>query len=188
MNPQQPLLSVIVPFYNNEAFVIAALDSLFAQISDDIEVVIIDDGSTDASGALVSQYLAQRRHPRVVFTSQANGGIAHARNVGLRLATGRYITFLDGDDLLSDDYLAILRPQLTAGEYDLIDFNYQKFTEHPPTPDNRAARPVAYDFSWWGWAACNRFSNARCGISGAGYINARCWQGKRSKKAGATKT
>ncbi|WP_163893286.1 glycosyltransferase family A protein, partial [Proteus mirabilis] len=78
-----------------------------------IEVVIIDDGSTDASGALVSQYLAQRRHPRVVFTSQANGGIAHARNVGLRLATGRYITFLDGDDLLSDDYLAILRPQLT---------------------------------------------------------------------------
>ncbi|CVG79373.1 Chondroitin polymerase [Serratia marcescens] len=150
MNPQQPLLSVIVPFYNNEAFVIAALDSLFAQISDDIEVVIIDDGSTDASGALVSQYLAQRRHPRVVFTSQANGGIAHARNVGLRLATGRYITFLDGDDLLSDDYLALLRPQLTAGEYDLIDFNYQKFTEHPPTPDNRAARPVAYDFSQLG--------------------------------------
>lgn len=150
MNPQQPLLSVIVPFYNNEAFVIAALDSLFAQISDDIEVVIIDDGSTDASGALVSQYLAQRRHPRVVFTSQANGGIAHARNVGLRLATGRYIAFLDGDDLLSDDYLAILRPQLTAGEYDLIDFNYQKFTEHPPTPDNRAARPVAYDFSQLG--------------------------------------
>lgn len=78
MNHQEPLLSVIVPFYNNEAFVIAALDSLFAQISDDIEVVIIDDGSTDASGALVSQYLAQRRHPRVVFTSQANGGIAHA--------------------------------------------------------------------------------------------------------------
>ena len=49
MNHQEPLLSVIVPFYNNEAFVIAALDSLFAQISDDIEVVIIDDGSTDAS-------------------------------------------------------------------------------------------------------------------------------------------
>lgn len=151
MNPQEPLLSVIVPFYNNEAFVIAALDSLFAQISDDIEVVIIDDGSTDASGALVSQYLAQRRHPRVVFTSQPNGGIAHARNVGLRLATGRYLTFLDGDDLLSDDYLAILRPLLTAGEDDLIDFNYQKFTEHPPTPDNRAAQPVAYDFSQLGF-------------------------------------
>ncbi|HFF9859698.1 glycosyltransferase family 2 protein [Serratia marcescens] len=150
MNPQEPLLSVIVPFYNNEAFVIAALDSLFAQISDDIEVLIIDDGSTDASGALVSQYLAQRRHPRVVFTSQPNGGIAHARNVGLRLATGRYLTFLDGDDLLSDDYLAILRPLLTTGEYDLIDFNYQKFTEQPPTPDNRAAQPVAYDFSQLG--------------------------------------
>ncbi|WP_273890508.1 MULTISPECIES: glycosyltransferase, partial [Bacteria] len=55
MNIQPPLLSVIVPFYNNEAFIIAALDSLFTQISDDIEVVIIDDGSTDASGALVSR-------------------------------------------------------------------------------------------------------------------------------------
>lgn len=55
MNHQEPLLSVIVPFYNNEAFVIAALDSLFAQISDDIEVVIIDDGSTDASGARAGQ-------------------------------------------------------------------------------------------------------------------------------------
>ena len=83
----------------------------------------------------------------MVFTSQANGGIAHARNVGLRLATGRYLTFLDGDDLLSDDYLAILRPLLTAGEDDLIDFNYQKFTEQPPTPDNRATQPVTYNFS-----------------------------------------
>ncbi len=64
MNIQPPLLSVIVPFYNNEAFIIAALDSLFTQISDDIEVVIIDDGSTDASGALVSRYLAQRQHLR----------------------------------------------------------------------------------------------------------------------------
>lgn len=86
----------------------------------------------------------------MVFTSQANGGIAHARNVGLRLATGRYLTFLDGDDLLSDDYLAILRPLLTAGEDDLIDFNYQKFTEQPPTPDNRATQPVTYNFSQLG--------------------------------------
>jgi len=147
VNIQPPLLSVIVPFYNNEAFVIAALDSLFTQISDDIEVVIIDDGSTDASGALVSRYLAQRQHPQVAFISQANGGIAHARNVGLQQATGRYVTFLDGDDLLSDDYLAILHPLLIAGEYDLIDFNYQKFTEQPPKSENRATQLVAYDFS-----------------------------------------
>ncbi|MGP1123809.1 glycosyltransferase [Serratia sp. CY47444] len=147
MNIQPPLLSVIVPFYNNEAFIIAALDSLFTQISDDIEVVIIDDGSTDASGALVSRYLAQQQHPQVAFISQANGGIAHARNVGLQQATGRYVTFLDGDDLLSDDYLAILHPLLIAGEYDLIDFNYQKFTEQPPKSENRATQPVAYDFS-----------------------------------------
>ncbi|CAI1145947.1 glycosyltransferase [Serratia entomophila] len=153
MNPSPPLLSVIVPFYNNEDFVIAGLSSLFDQIDDDIEVVIIDDGSTDASGHLVRQFLQRRPHPRVRFISQANGGIAHTRNVGLQQVTGRYVTFLDGDDLLSSDYLAILRPLLIAGEYDLIDFDYQKFSSLPPTQPAAEATQRAYDFAQLGLAS-----------------------------------
>ncbi|QIC89399.1 glycosyltransferase [Serratia liquefaciens] len=153
MNSSPPLLSVIVPFYNNENFVVASLSSLFNQIGDDIEVVIIDDGSTDNSASLVRQLLAERRHPQVVFISQENSGIAHARNVGLQLATGRYVTFLDGDDLLSSDYLSILRPLLLANEDDLIDFNYQKFADSPPEqPVGIAIRSSTYDFAGQGLA------------------------------------
>ncbi|CAI1163100.1 Chondroitin polymerase [Serratia proteamaculans] len=142
------LLSFIVPFYNNENFVVASLSSLFNQIADDIEVIIIDDGSTDTSAERVRQLLAERQHPHVTFISQKNGGIAYARNVGLRHARGRFITFLDGDDLLSNDYLAILRPLLVADEDDLIDFNYQKFTDVPPTqPADTTARRNTYDFA-----------------------------------------
>lgn len=157
-----PLLSVIVPFYNNGDFIIASLSSLFDQISDDIEVVIIDDGSTDASLALVNQFLAERRHPQVKVISQANGGIAYARNVGLQNVSGRYVTFLDGDDVLSHDYLAILRPLLLADKDDLIDFNYQKFTETPPVlPIRQETRRIVYDFEHQGLACLKPlFANA----------------------------
>lgn len=148
MDSSPHLLSFIVPFYNNENFVVASLSSLFNQIGDDIEIVIIDDGSTDASATLVRQLLAERQHPHVTFISQKNGGIAYARNIGLQHAKGRYITFLDGDDLLSSNYLTILRPLLIANEYDLIDFNYQKFTETPPAQAvETIANSSAYDFA-----------------------------------------
>ncbi|AEF48019.1 glycosyl transferase family 2 [Serratia sp. AS12] len=147
MNSSPLLLSFIVPFYNNEDFVVASLGSLFDQIGDDIEVVIIDDGSTDASADRVRQLLAEIPHPHVTFISQKNGGIACARNIGLQHARGRYITFLDGDDLLSGDYLAILRPLLLADEDDLIDFNYQKFIDAPPVlPHQTTVRRSVYDF------------------------------------------
>lgn len=148
-----PLLSVIVPFYNNEDFIIASLSSLFDQITSDIEVVIIDDGSSDASATLVRQFLAEKQHPRTKFISQANGGIANARNVGLQNVTGNYVTFLDGDDLLSSDYVAILRPLLLAGKEDLIDFKYQKFAGQPPAPSaNSETRYAIYDFEHHGLA------------------------------------
>ncbi|WP_411751298.1 glycosyltransferase family 2 protein [Serratia sp. (in: enterobacteria)] len=153
MMSSTPLLSVIVPFYNNEDFIIAGLSSLFDQIANDIEVVIIDDGSSDASATLVRQFLAERQHPRTKFISQANGGIANARNVGLQNVSGNYVTFLDGDDVLSSDYLAILRPLLLAGKDDLIDFKYQKFSDQPPAPSaSSETRYAIYDFEHQGLA------------------------------------
>ena len=149
-----PLLSFIVPIYNNEDFVVACLSSLFDQITDDIEVVIIDDGSSDTSAALVSQFLAARPHPHSTFIAQANGGVANARNVGLQHVSGRYVAFLDGDDLLSSDYLAILRPLLLTGRDDLIDFNYLKFSGSPPAPPaNSEVRYRIYDIDQHGLAS-----------------------------------
>jgi glycosyltransferase involved in cell wall biosynthesis len=145
---QSPLLSFIVPFYNNEEFIVACLRSLFEQAGADIEIIIIDDGSTDDSARLVNQYLA--KHPYLInvkFISQENGGVAQARNAGMAVAEGRYITFMDGDDLLSNDYLRHLHPILMAEEYDLIDFKYQKFCDVPleNAVDNQTRLKV-YDF------------------------------------------
>jgi len=150
MSPS-PLISFIVPFYNNEDYIVASLGSLFDQITADVEVVIIDDGSTDNSAHLVTQYLATHSELQIKFIRQSNGGIAHARNIGLANATGRYITFLDGDDLLHSQYLDILRPILLSGEYELIDFNYQKFSQFPPALDTvDKIQLEEYDFNTMG--------------------------------------
>lgn len=126
------LLSIVVPFYNNETHLHACLTSLFEQLGDDIEVVLINDGSTDHSQDVVQQLVHHYQPHRIITLTQKNGGIACARNVGLQHASGQYITFLDGDDLLSQHYLSTLRPLLQSHRYQLIDFEYAKFTDEIP--------------------------------------------------------
>ncbi|GBU12018.1 hypothetical protein AwEntero_06190 [Enterobacterales bacterium] len=145
--PKQPLLSIIVPFHNNEKFIIVALQSLFEQISDEVEVIIIDDGSDDSSKALVGDYLGQLHFQHIVFISQVNQGIAETRNVGLQKASGIYVTFLDGDDILSPAYYSTLAPYLRNGEFDIIDFNFLEFDEFPPIEEAcKNANLTPYDF------------------------------------------
>jgi len=147
------LLSIIIPFYNNEDYLRACLDSLFVQIDDDIEVVLINDGSTDSSAEIVRQTLSCYVHPHVISITQDNGGIAHARNVGLQHASGQYVTFLDGDDLLSRNYLNTLRPILLSGKYELIDFKYHRFSAKTPEDTQLTEAPcTAYDFQQQGIA------------------------------------
>lgn len=147
------LLSVIVPFYNNADFIVDSLRSLLNQVTDDVEIVIIDDGSTDDSVQRVTQLLEGQTAHHATLICQPNGGIAHARNVGLANVRGRYVTFLDGDDLLSSDYWQILRPLLLADQYDIIDFNYQKFSETVPTqPQGKKTEIYGYDFKNQGLA------------------------------------
>ena len=92
----QPLVSIIVPCYNSERFVEEALRSALAQTYPRIEVVVIDDGSTDGTPSILERYTSD---PRVHIVSQANAGLAAARNAGLAVATGEYVTFLDSDDV-----------------------------------------------------------------------------------------
>lgn len=144
---KQPLLSIIVPFHNNENFIIEALQSLFQQITDEVEVIIIDDGSDDNSKVLVESYLASLSFSQICFISQKNQGIAETRNVGLQKATGTYVTFLDGDDILSPSYYTTLAPYLRNGEFDIIDFNFQEFTGHPPIDEvSVSSLCTPYDF------------------------------------------
>ena len=91
-------ISVIVPVYNVAQYLPQCLDSILSQDYGDLEVILIDDGSTDPSGEICDQYAT--RDSRVRAIHQNNGGAAAAKNAGLRIATGDYLTFADSDDYL----------------------------------------------------------------------------------------
>lgn len=89
-----PMFSVVIPTYNRAAFLRAALESVFSQTCEDYEVIVVDDGSTDATAQLVAGY-----RDRIVVLKQSNQGPGAARNLALGRARGRYAAFLDSDDL-----------------------------------------------------------------------------------------
>ena len=91
-------ISVIIPVYNVEAYLRQCLDSVLSQSYDDLQVILIDDGSTDASGMICDEYAAKDQ--RITVIHQKNGGAAAAKNAGLRCATGEYLSFVDSDDYL----------------------------------------------------------------------------------------
>src|SRR5262249_46275201 len=89
-----PKVSVVMPVYNGERFLRESLESVFAQTFQDFEMLCVDDGSTDRSASILQQY-----GPRIRVVRQENAGQSAARNAGVALAQGRYIAFLDQDDL-----------------------------------------------------------------------------------------
>ena len=97
-------VSVVVPVYNVAPYLRQCLDSLVGQTLKDIEIICVDDGSTDGSGAILDEYAAKDGRVRVVH--QANAGAGAARNVGLDLATGEYLFFCDPDDWCARRMLA----------------------------------------------------------------------------------
>lgn len=97
-----PKVSVIVIAYNVESYVSACLDSLVAQTLDDLEVIVVNDGSTDGTQAIIDDFIA--RHPDTIRSfEKPNSGPADARNLGLELARGEFIGFVDGDDTVKPD-------------------------------------------------------------------------------------
>lgn len=101
MTEAHPLVSVIIPVYNGARFLRAALESVFAQTYRPIEVIVVDDGSIDDSGAIAQSF------PAVHYIRQVNQGVAAARNVGLEAAHGEFFAFLDQDDLWTPDKLKL---------------------------------------------------------------------------------
>ena len=99
-------ISVIVPVYNVEKYLNRNIESLLKQKCSDFEIIYVDDGSTDNCLNILKKYKSKDKRIKVVHTD--NFGVSHARNTGMNHATGRYITFVDGDDYVDDDYLDYL--------------------------------------------------------------------------------
>lgn len=124
-----PFFSVIIPIYNAEHYLRSCLDSVLAQDTrSEYEVILVDDGSTDSSGAICDEYAVAHSRFRVLHTE--NQWVSAARNNGLRIAKGRYVLFLDADDLWSADLLSTLDVLAEKGP-DVISFSACVFQERP---------------------------------------------------------
>ena len=111
---ENPLITVIIPVYNVEKYLQRCLDSVIAQTYQNLEIICIDDGSTDCSGEICEQYAI--KDERVKVFHQENQGVSAARNKGLDMASGEYIAFVDSDDyILKDMYAKMMRALLDNG-------------------------------------------------------------------------
>ncbi len=115
--------SIIIPVYNSEATLRRCLDSLLADSRSDVELLLIDDGSTDGSPAICREY--EGRDPRIRVLKKAHEGVSAARNCGLEQARGTYILFADSDDYAEPDYFGKLDRVLVAGDPEMVFFSYR---------------------------------------------------------------
>ena len=129
-------LSIIVPIYNVAAYLRKCVDSLLVQDISDYEIILVDDGSTDDSGAIADEIsktfslspLASRLQLRVIH--QSNAGLSAARNTGIAAATGDYIMYVDSDDYLQPNVLGVLMEQVEREQLDVLRFRYQNVREN----------------------------------------------------------
>lgn len=116
----KPLLSILIPVYNVEPFLRECLDSVLGQSYDNLQVVMVNDGSTDGSLAIMNEYAA--RDSRVEVYSRENRGVAATRNDLLDHATGDFVLFVDSDDWLESGALDLLMLEQAEGDYDMVSF------------------------------------------------------------------
>ena len=102
----KPMISVIVPVYNVKKYVGKCLDSILKQKYENLDILVIDDGSTDGSSEICDRYAAKDKRVRVF--RKKNGGLSDARNFGLRKAKGNIVAFIDGDDFVKEDYISAM--------------------------------------------------------------------------------
>ena len=112
------LISVIVPVYNTEKYLRQCIESILNQSYRNIELLLINDGSTDSSAEICREYL--HKDKRCYYFEKENGGLSDARNYGIERAAGEYITFIDSDDFLMDLALEKLHATALLGEADLV--------------------------------------------------------------------
>ena len=129
-------LSIIIPVYNAERYLAEAIESVLSQKNVDSEIIVIDDGSTDSTAEIVSRY------PSVEYVYKSNGGAASARNLGVSLAHGNYIMYLDADDYLENDYICSRALQYAENQnYDMVIFQLKMLNNTTKT------YKIPYDYS-----------------------------------------
>ena len=123
------MISIVIPVYNTEEYIVSCLDSLARQSYTDFEVIVVDDGSRDASAERIESFIADSKIAVSLIRTE-NRGVSAARNTGIQYAKGDYICFIDSDDMADSEYLSVLLTELTNAKADIC------FCEHRTVPED----------------------------------------------------
>lgn len=122
----ETLVSVIVPVYNVEKYLARAIESIQSQTYQNVEIILVDDGSKDESGAICETYA--KNDPRIKVIHKENGGLSSARNAGIDVAKGNYVVFVDSDDCIRDEMLEKMLETAKDENCDIVQCEFCRFT------------------------------------------------------------
>lgn len=121
------LISIVLPIYNVEKYLKKCIETILNQTYDNIEILLVDDGSTDHSGEICDEF--EKKDKRIKVIHKTNGGLSDARNTGLKHAKGKYISFIDSDDYVSEKYVEELYTLLKTNNAQIAVCNFQRVKE-----------------------------------------------------------
>lgn len=127
MDKEQPLISVIVPVYNVEKYLKKCVNSITSQTYENLEILLVDDGSTDSSGQICNEF--EKNDARIKVIHKKNGGLSDARNAGLDRAKGQYYAFIDSDDYIQDNTIEIMLNAVKKNKSEISVCNMIRFLE-----------------------------------------------------------
>lgn len=122
------LISIIVPLYNSEKYLSKCIDSIISQTYKNLEIILINDGSTDNSLNILNKYI--KKDKRINLINKENGGASTARNIGLKESKGKYISFIDADDYVEKDYIEKLYESLIKNNADMAICDFYNVNEN----------------------------------------------------------
>lgn len=134
MSSKNPMVSVVIPIYNVEKYLKKCIDSILNQSFKDFEIILVNDGSTDRSLRICNEY--EKKDCRIILINKKNGGLSSARNAGLNVAKGKYISFIDPDDCINENYFNILVEKGEKNNCDIIVSGYKT------VPNNKNVIPT----------------------------------------------
>lgn len=117
------LLSIIIPVFNVEKYISTCINSVITGNMNNVEIILIDDGSTDSSSYICDQF--SEKYSFIIVKHIANHGVAYARNIGLDIAKGKWISWIDGDDMVFPNFVNVIKTLITLDLADIYKFNYK---------------------------------------------------------------
>ncbi len=142
-------VSIIIPAYNCGECIKKCLDSILNQTFKDFEIIIINDGSKDNTEQVIEKYINEHKNFDIKLINQQNMGVAKTRNKAMKLTKGKYLVFVDNDDFLDRDYLAVYHDIITKGDYDAVIGGYKR-----PDENGNIVQTFSVPHTEWGKLKC----------------------------------